>query len=146
MRRRLRQRQFQWFLDQCDGYDAAFFKHPDRSTIRQEYEFLKAKLAVQSAYICSRYQGEFLEEQMAVIDNDETFTDRFLCASTAFVYRNVSGIQDMLKEWWYHISRYHLIDQLALPYLITKSGCAVHIIDEKYMETPYLTYTRKIHP
>jgi hypothetical protein len=48
-----------------------------------------------------------------------------------------------MKEWWYHISRYHIIDQLALPYVLKKSDCKYNIIDEKYGEIPYLTYTRK---
>jgi len=134
-----------WFLEQCAGYDAAFFKHPDRSTIQQECDFLKLKLAQQSRYICSRYQGEFLDEQMAEINSDPTYKDNLLIASTAFVYRDSSSMRDMLKHWWYHISRYHIIDQLALPYVIHKSGCKVNIIDENYGKIPYLTPTRKLH-
>jgi hypothetical protein len=134
-----------WFLEQCDGYDAAFFRHPDRSTIQQECDFLKLKLAQQSRYICSRYQGELLDEQMAEINSDPTFTDNLLIASTAFVYRDSPSMQDLFKHWWYHISRYHIIDQLSLPYVIHKSVCRVNIINENYGNIPYLTHTRKLH-
>jgi hypothetical protein len=134
-----------WFLEQCENADAAFFKHPERNTIQQECDYLKKKLAVQSRYICSRYMGEFLDEQMDEIRRDTSFKDDFLYASTAFVYQNNPCVHDMLKEWWYHISRYHIIDQLALPYVIKKSECKVNIIDEKYGEIPYLTPTRKWH-
>ena len=134
-----------WFMDQCAGVDAAFFKHPDRSTIQQEYDYLKNILTIGSRYICSRYQGEFLDEQIAEIMGDDNFRDDRLFASTAFVYQNIYQIQKMLKEWWYHISRYHIIDQLALPYVIRKSGCHIKVINEKYGEIPYLTFTRKGH-
>ena len=132
----------EWFLDQCEGVDAAFFKHPDRSTIQQEADFLRYKLSKGSKYICSRYQGEFLDEQVQAIMSDPFYCDDLLCASTAFVYKDSPGVHDMMKEWWYHISRYHIIDQLALPYVIRKSKCTVNIIQEKYAETPYLTFTR----
>jgi len=134
-----------WFIDQCNGVDAAFFKHPDRSTIQQEYEFLKVKLEAQSKYICSRYQGEFLEEQMAEIKSHCCYTDDLLIASTAFVCQNNSQVHGLMKEWWHHISRYHIIDQLALPFVLKRSECTYNIINEKYGEIPYLTPTRKWH-
>jgi len=134
-----------WFMEQCAGYDAAFFRHPDRNTIHQEANFVKKCLAKQSKYIVSRYYGELIDEQLEEINNDVEFEDNLLFASTAFVYQNNYRVQAMLKDWWYHISRYHIIDQLALPYVIHKSGCKVNIIDENYGKIPYLTPTRKLH-
>ena len=133
-----------WFLEQLGDADIALFKHPDRNTIQQEADFLKKCLARGSRYILSRYLGEWIDEQMEEIKSDETFVDDALYASTAFIYRDSDKIHNMMKEWWYHISRYHIIDQLALPYVLKNSGCEFRTIYEKYGEIPYLTYTRKM--
>ncbi len=132
-----------WFIEQLGNADAAFFKHPDRNTIQEEADFLKKCIARQSKYILSRYKGEWIDEQMEEIMGDRSFRDIALYASTAFIYSNVQCVRDMLKEWWYHITRYHIIDQLALPYVIYHSACMVNTINEKYGEIPYLTPTRK---
>jgi hypothetical protein len=133
-----------WFLEQLGDKDAAFFKHPERDTIHQEANFVKKCLEKQSKYIVSRYYGELIDEQLEEINNDIEFEDNLLFASTAFIYQNNYRVQSMLKEWWYHISRYHIIDQLALPYVLERSECSYNIINEKYGEIPYLTYTRKM--
>jgi hypothetical protein len=133
-----------WFLEQLGDADAAFFKHPDRSTIQQEADFLKKCLAKGSRYIISRYEGELIDEQMAEIKRDTDYRDNILLASTAFVYRNSPMMHFTMKEWWYHISRYHIIDQLALPYVLFNTECYFNVINEKYGEIPYLTYTRKM--
>jgi hypothetical protein len=140
----LNENSVEWFLKQCAGCDAAFFKHPDRDTIQQEADFLKKCLARGSRYILSRYLGEWIDEQMAEIKDDTEFVDDTLYASTAFVYKDSEQIHRVMKEWWYHISRYHIIDQLALPYVLKNSDCSYNIINEKYGEIPYLTYTRKM--
>lgn len=133
-----------WFMEQLGIADVAFFKHPERDTIQQEADFVKKCLEKQSKYIVSRYYGELIDEQMAEIKSHNLYADDLLIASTAFVYRNNSSVRGMLKEWWYHISRYHIIDQLALPFVLKRSECDYHIINEKYGEIPYLTYTRKM--
>ena len=133
-----------WFLEQLGDADIALFKHPDRNTIQQEADFLKKCLARGSRYILSRYLGEWIDEQMAEIHDDPFYDDDLLLASTAFVYQNVYMVQEMMKEWWYHITRYHIIDQLSLPFVLQHSGCEYNIINEKYGEIPYLTYTRKM--
>ena len=133
-----------WFIEQLGDADVAFFKHPDRDTIQQEADFLKKRMGKGSRYVLSRYDGELIDEQLAEIFSDGHYVDDRLIASTAFVYRNVPCVRDLLKEWWYHISRYHIIDQLALPYVLYHSACSVNIINEKYGEIPYLTYTRKM--
>jgi hypothetical protein len=131
-----------WFLEHCRGADFAFFKHPERNTIHEEYEFLKKKVGEKNKYLYPRYYNELLEEQMREIESDPLFIDDKLFASTAFIYKNKPETRAMLKEWWYHISRYHTIDQLALPYVLYRSKCKANIINVNYLKTPYLTYTR----
>lgn len=133
-----------WFIEHLGDRDAAFFKHPDRNTIQEEADFLKKCLERKSPYILKRYKGEWIDEQMAEIHNDPFYMDDLLIASTAFIYKDNVFVECMLKEWWYHISRYHIIDQLSLPYVLKNNAIHYNIINEKYGEIPYLTYTRKM--
>mgnify|MGYP001615419993 FL=1 len=48
----------------------------------------------------------------------------------------------MLTEWWVHISRFHSVDQLALPYLVHKHGLNVLRLSENIYRFPYLTRIR----
>jgi hypothetical protein len=151
----------QWFLDHLHGAmspsvfdmqvglpqhypaDFALFRHPDRKTVREEWEFMRRKLAEGNGYLMWRYGGEYLDQQADEIFQDPNFKDDALYASTAFAYRNTERVRSALKEWWYHKSRYLLHDQLALPYVIQKFGCKVNVINEHYMKTPYLTFVRR---
>lgn len=131
-----------WFLDQCKSVDAVFFKHPDRNTIREEGEFIKRKIVEKNYYLVPRYTNELVDEELKEIEADKDYLDNLLIASSAFIYKNNEQVKKMMKEWWYHTSRYHSVDQLGLPYAIYKSGCKIKLINEHYMKTPYLTYTR----
>lgn len=131
-----------WFLGQCEGYDCAFFLHPDRKTIREEADFIKSKIEEGNRYLSSRYAGEFLDEQVGAIEADTSYVDDRLYATTAFVYRNTHLVRQMLKEWFYHICRYHSVDQLAAPYVVRKSGVRVKEMKENYLKIPWLTYVR----
>jgi hypothetical protein len=123
--------------------DIAIFKHPDRKTVREEWQFVKAKLEAGNRYLVSRYADEWLDQQADAIFTDPEFVDDALYASTAFIYWNTERVRAALKEWWYHKSRYLTHDQLALPYVLQKAGLRVNVIDEHYMKTPYFTFVRK---
>jgi hypothetical protein len=131
-----------WFLSKCEGHDIALFAHPNRHSIVEEAEFMRAQIAVGNKYLTSRYAGEDIDGQLAEINSDPGYKDDTLYAATAFIYRNLSVVRAMLKEWWYYSSRYHVNDQLSLPYVVWKSGCRVNVIAENYLKIPYLTYIR----
>ncbi|OGC69957.1 hypothetical protein A2415_04865 [candidate division WWE3 bacterium RIFOXYC1_FULL_39_7] len=133
-----------WFIDQCDGVDMAVFKHPERSTIQQEADFLKERLKRGDPYIVSRYENELIDEQMEVIKADKSFADQNLFASTALVYKNNPKVHNVMFHWWHHTSRYHSIDQLSLPYVLFTQNCKVRIIPDNYLKNPYLMHVRKI--
>jgi hypothetical protein len=131
-----------WFLDQLSDEDAAFFKHPDRNTIREEADFIKRKIQEKNYYLTPRYSNELIDEELKEILSTNYPLNSPLIASTAFVYHNSIDMQDMLKEWWYHISRYHIVDQLGLPYCLWKYDINYNLINAHYMRTPYLEYVR----
>lgn len=127
-----------WFLDQCQ--DVVVFAHPHRRTVQQEADYLKHRLKIKDPYIVSRYENELIDEQLKAVDPSQR-----LYASTAFMYRNTPQVQAMLKEWWYHTSRYHSIDQLSLHWVLSQSNLKVSVIPDNYLKTPYMEYVRNKH-
>lgn len=130
------------FLEQCQDVDVVAFKHPNRASIQEEADYLRHRLAINCTYVTPRYENELIDEQLAEIQADKSFTDQNLFASTGMVYRNNDAVKEMMKEWWYHTSRYHLIDQLSLPYVLAKSGLRVKVLPDKYSNSAYITYVR----
>ena len=131
-----------WFLGHLGDKEMAVFKHPNRSSIKAEAEYLKHRLAIKCPYITPRYENELIDEQLAEIKENFNFVDNKLFASTAFIYRPTDRVKRMMKEWWYFTSRYHSIDQLSLPYVLADNGVNFNIIPDKYTSIPYLKYIR----
>ena len=132
-----------WFLARIGTADLLLFRHPDRGSVREEYEFMKARMARPGeTYLNSRYAGEWLDEQYAALVA-AGHAEIGLFASTAFLYRNVPTVRAMLKDWWFWKSRYLLHDQLALPYVVAQSGASMRVLEENYLRCPALTFTRK---
>lgn len=128
-----------WMLDNLGDADAACFKHPDRKSLQQECDFLKHKLAEEHPYIVPRYGNELADEFLAEIGEDKNYEDNRLFANAIFIYRNNEKNRAMSKDWWYYISRYHINDQLGMPYAFYKNLCKVNVIDMHYMKTDYFT-------
>jgi hypothetical protein len=128
-----------WLTEKCTG-DIAVFKHPNRKTVRDEARYLKDRLAMGCDYITPRYNNELIDEELDAIKD---LPDEHLFASGILVYKNNEKIHAMMKEWWYHISRFHSIDQLGLPYSILKTGCDFTVIPDHYGRTPYLSLNKR---
>ena len=139
-----------WLVEQVKYDDVAVLQHPMRNTIRDEALYLKNRLVKEKSgqkdpYVITRYENELIDEQLNEIFADGQYVDCTLFASTVFVYRNSRHTQEMLKEWWYHISRYHQVDQLSFPYVLWKTSCRAHVIPTQHhhdFKIPYLTLTR----
>ena len=132
-----------WLLEQLGDADAVFFRHNKRKTVQEEADYLKERLQLEKAgkkkkYILPRYEGERLDDQMAVIDPEGT-----LYASSIFAYKNDRPARDLLTIWWLHASLYHSIDQLSLDTAIKNSGADVNVIDEDYLKCKYIEAVRK---
>ena len=129
-----------WFVDQLGNNEMALFLHPWRATIHEEAAYIRQKIADGNHYLTARYAGEDIDGQMAEIARDRAYVDDVLYASTAFAYRPTFRVTSALKEWWYHISRYHSVDQLALPYVVRH--LLVSQIAEPVYKASHLTMVR----
>ena len=128
-----------WFVAQMNGRDIAVFRHPDRLTIAEEADFLRTKMAHGSRYILARYQGEDLDGQMAAIGKSSGLR---LFAAGAFIYKPTPMVQAAFKDWWVHASRFHIIDQLAFPFVLHEWGVNPSVIDEDIYKASRLRFTR----
>lgn len=128
-----------WFMEQLDTHDMALFRHPWRKTIKEEVQHIDQKLKEGNKYIESRYKNGLHVEQYKEIMKDKTFVDDTLFASTAFVYRNTSRVQEALKMWWYYQSRYFTCDQVVLPYVVKKCNLDINVIQENIFKHTYIS-------
>ena len=134
----------EWFYKQAQGVDLVLFKHPHRRTIKEEAEFIRERMDKtkhKRDYLRVRYTGELIDEQLQAIDKD--YTDNCLYASTAYFYWDTPKVREGLRDWWFHTSRYHAVDQLALPYLVWKHKCSVKVLNEDVYNCQYIPVVRK---
>lgn len=133
-----------YFLDNCQEYDVVVLQHPQRNTIYWEYRYNWRGLnsRATSNYLCKRYTNELLDEQYAVIKKDKDYIDDMLVNGGVFMYRNTLKVQTMLKEWWYHVSRYLIMDQLSWAYVLKKSGLRVNVLPDVFNNCPWLDNRR----
>lgn len=130
------------FLEALEGHDVVALRHHRRPNIRQEVRYIRKGINQQSRYIVGRYENELLKEQYDVIKNDPDYEDTDLLLSGAFMYRNTPEVQQALKEWWYHISRYHIVDQIGFVYALKKAKLKINMLDDLYNDCWYLGVSR----
>lgn len=134
-----------YFFDNCQDYDIVVLKHPGRPDIRQEVRYTRKGVRQQAKYLIGRYENELLKEQYDVIKADKDFADDLLVCGGVFMYRNTPEVQQMLKEWWYYVSRYIIQDQISFPYILKKSGLRVNVRPDIYNDCPYLKPKGHVH-
>jgi hypothetical protein len=130
-----------WFINTLGYCDLAIFRHPKRKSIAEEASFIANKIEKQSPYLTQRYEGEDMEGQLRAIRTDG-YVDDYLYATMAFAYHPNERVKRMLTDWWVHTSRFHSVDQLALPYLVWDHGCSVAILEGDPFHSPRIEYTR----
>lgn len=121
-----------WMIDNLGDGDVGVFRHPHRSSIVAENEFIKKKIAEGNEYLKSRYEGELGDAEVAEIMSTPGYVDDRLLVAGIFIYRNVQRVRDAMVEWWYHTSRYHCVDQIGLPFVLWKHGVDTRILPGNY--------------
>jgi len=131
-----------WMIGQLGNNRMGVFAHPDRTTAREEVEFVEKKLEEEHPYIVSRYKNGLHREQYESFDPN--FEDKELFHTGVFIYRNSYEVKEMLKDWWYEGTRYYTVDQVVFPYLLWKHKIRYRVFDEPIYETKYITQGRHI--
>jgi len=129
-----------YFLKEIGSCEMAVIKHHRRDTIKWETRYLERALNEQSKYMVARYENEQWKEQLDVIQADDDFDDDWLFIGGVFMYRNTKIVQKALTEWWYHVSRYCIQDQISMPYMM--KDLKVKVLDHDYTKWDFITYKR----
>lgn len=128
-----------WYLEQLGDSDMAFFRHPNRGTIKQEVDHIEEKLQQNHWYITPRYKNGLHKEFMELVNKDPVYKDEHLYASTAFIYKNNAGSRKTMSVWWLLQSRYFTCDQVQLPYAMFVTGAKVKKIPDNLFKIGYLS-------
>jgi len=132
-----------WFLDRLGQSDIAVFRHPFRATAQAEADYVQTKMAAGNHYLLSRYEHEDTAGQLRALAQEPSFVDDRLYAAGAFCYRPTARLQAAMASWWCHTSRFHVIDQLAFPFVLWQHQCAVQVIPEDIYHASHLTWGRR---
>lgn len=123
---------------ELEGYDMVVLRHPARPNIRQEVRYTRKGINQQSIYMLNRYQNEHLKEMYEIVENDKDYVDDLLVIGGIFLYRNTPKVQEMMKEWWYYITRYIVQDQISLAYVLKKSGIKYKVLNDDFNNCSWL--------
>jgi hypothetical protein len=127
----------EWLINQLGNTEIALFKHPNRSSIKEEFDFMHYQMVRGDQYLIQRYSGEPMEEQISKYYQNESFIDNKLFACGCFVYSQklVESSQNLMKDWFYHNCIWSVQDQLSLPYLLQKYKTNYNTIEKNIFET-----------
>jgi len=132
-----------WLVAPLSYNDWVCFPHPARASARAEAQFLRQRAS--DRYIRQRYTGERLEEQMHWLEEEgfgEEYADDRLFAAGVFAYVPSAQMKEMLKEWWFYESVFHLDDQLTLPFLLWKHELRVYPLASSIFANSYFVHTQ----
>lgn len=129
-------------VDYCIGWDACFFSHPARTSVRQELDFVVGSMKNDDQYLIERYSGEKMTEQVEFYMKDSTWKDDLLLACGIFIYSK-SVVENkeynLMKEWFYQNCIWSVQDQLSLPYLLHKFKTNFRLFEESVYSNQYIS-------
>lgn len=134
-----------YFYDNLLDHDIVVIQHPRRTSAHSEGRYLLRGLKQNSRYLLGRYENEWIRQEMAEIESDKDFVDDMLVNGGIFMYKNKPEVQRMLKEWWYYISRYLIMDQCSFSYVLKKSGLKIKLDPMNYHLSPLVQHRGHIH-
>ncbi len=120
----------------------ALVPHPERNTVREEYEYILQEIANDrpyGEYFRVRYAEEKMTEQMAFFADRGWSLDATLWCGTVWLIENNEAIARCWDGWWDQNLRYGMQDQLSLPVMLDAFGLEpqalpLHVEKNEYWE------------
>jgi len=112
----------EWLAAQRSHQRIALLPHPERATVREEYDFISAQIAAGNEHLRVRYADEKLDEQMRFFADRGWNLDAPLWASGFWIIENSSQIAWCWDAWWHQNIRYGMMCQLSLPMVLAQFG------------------------
>jgi|GEM_PF-1782617 len=126
-----------------DSADLYLFSHPDRSSIKDEVNFVNHFLRVGHPEFFSRYKGESMSEQVTAYLSDESFIDNKLFSLGCFMFSSrlvENRNYNLMTDWLLHCTIYSIQDQLSFPYLLHKHKTRYKVYSKSLMKNNFLEY------
>ncbi|WP_158797436.1 glycosyltransferase domain-containing protein [Pedobacter sp. L105] len=123
--------------------DLFLFKHPRRSSIKAESDYVNNKIGDMYTYWVERYGGEYIKEQVNLYLSDENFIDDQLFSLGCFMFTSdlVKNKEfNLMKDWFLENVLYSGQDQLSLPYLLYKHQVNYKVYPENIMDSSFLKH------
>jgi hypothetical protein len=119
----------------------ALVPHPDRKSVREEYEFIQGRIEQGNEYLTMRYGKEKMTEQMQFFASRGWNVDApSLWCGGFWIVENSDLIASCWNAWWDQNIRYGVMDQLALPVLLEQSGLEPQAMDLNIWKNDYFEF------
>jgi hypothetical protein len=96
------------------------FRHPERTSIQAEANFVLTEIGNGNPYVVSRYSGEPIMKQVNTYIQDHSFLDTSLFWMGFFAYH--SSQKALMQEWFMQNILWSVQDQISFPYVLAKSS------------------------
>jgi hypothetical protein len=111
--------------------------HPDRRTVREEYEFVRDQIQSGNEYLRIRYANEKMTEQMEFFKAQGMNIDAPLWCGTIWMVENSPLMKQCWDSWWDQNIRFGMMDQLSLPVILNQfeivpQALSVNLWDNRY--------------
>jgi hypothetical protein len=120
------------------------FKHPNRTSIKSECDFVIKGIEKNDQYLIERYYGEKLLEQVNEYLKDKTFIDNKLFALGFFAYsKSLVKNKDynLMTDWFFHNCYWSIQDQLSFPYLLHKHKTNYKVFEFNIFKNEYVKFS-----
>jgi len=114
------------------------FRHPDRNTIKEEFEFMQKKLSNKNLYLHSRYDGEPIKEQVLHYLGNRSFKDKNLFSMGFFAYHK--SLKPLMLDWFLENITWSIQDQISFPYVLQKYKVKYSLFEGTFLGNPYIQH------
>lgn len=126
-----------------DDAELFFFNHPERSSVKDELDFMLEMMKNGSPYLLRRYEGENMIGQVNKYLSDQSFIDNKLFYCGLFMYKKQlvkNKDFNFMIEWFLHCALYSIQDQLSFPYLLHKHQVKYKLYPKPLLRSEFINY------
>ncbi len=111
--------------------------HPDRASVREEYEYIANEMAAGNEYLKIRYEDEKMPEQMRYFGEQGWDVNAPLWCGTFWIVENSEFFRRLWDDWWDQNLRFGMMDQLSLPVLLEAQNVTPEQLDVVLWDNEY---------
>ncbi|TXN05841.1 hypothetical protein FV219_10080 [Methylobacterium sp. WL122] len=122
----------------------AFIRHPDRTTVDQEFRLVRDLIAAKNEYVTVRYENEKLQEQVDYYLSLGWDLEKPLYNGGFFIMERNNFTEALLNDWWDQNIRFGVMDQISLSMMLYKNRIDPYIIDANIHDNVCFTWDKHL--